>query len=982
MANATCSANNIGFNWPASWGSSGVLKIISDREFVSNGYPYPAGRISDPIDQNFCYQSAITVVSDVATFAAITLPQTDALDVQVVNGSGTPRYTAIIYSNGGKTKRQNLFASWHLSASLGTSFNFTAWATDNNAPSVVNPRSQWVDIDTLNRALAAIAYAPATVTQLGLTKMSTTPVDTSNPIAVGKNDYASSTNNGIARLSTDPNLAAVPTAYGVNDQHQPSVTTPVYYLSQFSSFLTALTFIGITDTATLVVDKLTAVGSSSVSVNANCILDWTGAGGLTLTTGRTLTIKSDTSNYPMRQIFYNATGSQGKVLSGAGAIGQCVPQWWGATGDGVTVDYGAVQAASDFAFGPLGSEHNANSKLNLPLYFPEGTYNLGANTWSIRNLRGARISGAGNTSTLITSTGTAALAIDGFWYSHVSDMAFYGTATYAGGVVEINGTVGGSISEQYTTWINVFFSGQSFTADAFQLNITGGGSGQGDGNLFLNCRWSGGTVSGYHQSGANTLNNQIIGGDVQSCPNYGIWIDGQSTIGTIDGTSFENGNNVADIYIAGGVTQSKSSVSNIRSESKVFVVGVGAAAPIELNNIEAAGYGWVGVVNGNVGVSDWAANTAVTTSKYTIGDGRLFKITTAGTTGGSEPTWSTCLSDGGTLADGTAVWTQQEWNIVDINNSSIDHCFFGLGRVNVNLETGDSSLRTAINDLVVSRTDWAGGMGVGSQGLWLGNPASQYALSVQVRKMTWAIPQWEVSPLVSYGNRANTLSWSVGNRALQPKSYNPFFIGDGTFIFSKAVSAGLGFADVGIGHGAPDSGGNFNSTSADADYLTQNTLGIWGTIAPGRIPVGSNQQGQDLYIEGGPSTGNLASGAVYLRAGVAGAGGAQVNPTANVASVDSTALSALKRFVQIEGAALTVGSNTIAPTHSIHQVGAGLIKTITVPSGFTSGTIAFVPTAAFTYDATGNVLGTGTAVIGRTMFATYSSSTSKWSMSY
>lgn len=35
-----------------------------------------------------------------------------------------------------------------------------------------------------------------------------------------------------------------------------------------------------------------------------------------------------------------------------------------------------------------------------------------------------------------------------------------------------------------------------------------------------------------------------------------------------------------------------------------------------------------------------------------------------------------------------------------------------------------------------------------------------------------------------------------------------------------------------------------------------------------------------------------------------------------------------------------------------------------------------------TYDATGNVLGTGTAVVGRTMFATLSSSTGKWSMSY
>lgn len=83
-----------------------------------------------------------------------------------------------------------------------------------------------------------------------------------------------------------------------------------------------------------------------------------------------------------------------------------------------------------------------------------------------------------------------------------------------------------------------------------------------------------------------------------------------------------------------------------------------------------------------------------------------------------------------------------------------------------------------------------------------------------------------------------------------------------------------------------------------------------------------------------------------------------------------------------EGAVLAISSNTIAPTSSIHHVGAGLIKTITVPTGFISGTVTLIPNSAFTYDATGNIIGTGTAVIGRVMTATYSSSSSKWYMSY
>jgi hypothetical protein len=80
------------------------------------------------------------------------------------------------------------------------------------------------------------------------------------------------------------------------------------------------------------------------------------------------------------------------------------------------------------------------------------------------------------------------------------------------------------------------------------------------------------------------------------------------------------------------------------------------------------------------------------------------------------------------------------------------------------------------------------------------------------------------------------------------------------------------------------------------------------------------------------------------------------------------------------GAALTVTSNTIAPTNRIHSVGAGLIKTISLPFLKFYGTLVLRPTAAFTYDATDNILGTGTAVIGRDMFATYDGS--KWAMSY
>lgn len=83
-------------------------------------------------------------------------------------------------------------------------------------------------------------------------------------------------------------------------------------------------------------------------------------------------------------------------------------------------------------------------------------------------------------------------------------------------------------------------------------------------------------------------------------------------------------------------------------------------------------------------------------------------------------------------------------------------------------------------------------------------------------------------------------------------------------------------------------------------------------------------------------------------------------------------------------AALTVTSNTIAPTACIHQLGAGLIKTITVPATLASpGFLLILPTAAFTYDATGNILvptGGGTAVINKLMVFVWDGT--KWTPSY
>jgi hypothetical protein len=104
--------------------------------------------------------------------------------------------------------------------------------------------------------------------------------------------------------------------------------------------------------------------------------------------------------------------------------------------------------------------------------------------------------------------------------------------------------------------------------------------------------------------------------------------------------------------------------------------------------------------------------------------------------------------------------------------------------------------------------------------------------------------------------------------------------------------------------------------------------------------------------------------------GVAGAGKAEINDGVKAPIISYSASSVLN-----------IASNVIAPTNGIHHLGAGLVKTITVPSKcYTACSVMIIPDAAFTTDATGNISLASTAVINRALIFVWDGT--KWNPSY
>lgn len=165
--------------------------------------------------------------------------------------------------------------------------------------------------------------------------------------------------------------------------------------------------------------------------------------------------------------------------------------------------------------------------------------------------------------------------------------------------------------------------------------------------------------------------------------------------------------------------------------------------------------------------------------------------------------------------------------------------------------------------------------------------------------------------------------------------------------------------------------------------LNDGTNPILSTTQPGTPVFAVDDQTVSLSSNGGlrPVAGRL----IKLDAGVTGVTGGPV--VVDISEALNAQIYQQMLGVQAVGAVLAITANVITPAYGIHHVGAGLIKTITVPASFANsgGTVDLWPDAAFTYDATGNILlpaGGGTAVVNRIMTFTWDPVAAKWAPSY
>jgi hypothetical protein len=663
----------------------------------------------------------------------------------------------------------------------------------------------------------------------------------------------------------------------------------------------------------------------------------------------------------MSKIFCNAAAGHGTIRLASGdksdeggqSLIHVYPEWWGASAGDASgaVNTPALQAAIIGAYGNNRTNATPYPKYNRVLHFST-LYNINGEL-RVYHMIGFRWEGENQFGSGLRQRTCGLRIIDGqsIAYGRFENLRFENGCGGKSGAalvdIDYSRAQGVDLSPQNITFYDDFFAGAGLTDVGVLISKSGGGA-QGDNIRCYNCYFNGFTGAGWQIGGNNTGRNrgrfyaqnaikeQIIGGDIQGCPLYGVAVYGGSI--EVNGTDSAGFGTQTGFDVYCEAPQDRCIVRSVRSESHKLAAGNPILIEHSRTIFQAAQWYSASRSQSISGTSSPAGTLFSGTGQG--GDRKYYQIKTRGKFGGLGLTEATGGSST-TIKNSAANWAGDafkgeqativagtgngEYCAITTNTATVITCaagwvtnYYQLAIVSPDasskfvIEPNWSSHPTTSGTLTLAPFDFnviegALGGGIGDGELYdvsapggqikIGGPYSELK-HVFVSRSDWnsqpgfiledalQLADYEdiyiVKPdqAINVGGTTKRIPWT-------------FFRNSGANSFYSGVTQkNMGTKPICWSYG--QNGGGQSANDVCIGIRTDNgslkssgraVLGILGTVGP-VTPFGSNQAGVDLPVSGGLSTGSGKPGGISFRLGTPGGPGSQVNDSDEVARID------------------------------------------------------------------------------------------------
>lgn len=317
-----------GWNYPGTV----VLRVYADQDFLTSSGEFI--KQGSPGGAQFYRQYTCSLVGTTLTIPAIDIvTTTDSPDVP------SATLTFSFFVNG--TKRGDWLTGVKIPHTVSNPTTVAIIRNYNNPPGP-QPGTYGISFDQAAQMIAQTG---------GVTPLRT--INTTSPITGGGNLSADRTiacptcATGISVTGT-PSVGQVPTATsGTTATWQSPSSGATFRSSDYASLNAAVAAIGSTP-GILLIKTASYPSGASCTVPSTLVIDWGDVGSLLAANSQTIAVNSDSSHWPVRNLFLNTTLSHGTMsFSGNALIAAYYPQWWGVVGDNATDDTAALQAFTD-----------------------------------------------------------------------------------------------------------------------------------------------------------------------------------------------------------------------------------------------------------------------------------------------------------------------------------------------------------------------------------------------------------------------------------------------------------------------------------------------------------------------------------------------------------------------------------------------------------------------------------------------------------